>query len=70
MISTGMGFDSRIGDKFLNAGPGYGGSCFPKDTLAILKTAEDFDVPLGIIKAAVKANENQKINTAKNNRTL
>lgn len=65
MISTGMGFDSRIGDKFLNAGPGYGGSCFPKDTLAILKTAEDFDVPLGIIKAAVKANENQKINTAK-----
>ena len=64
-ISTGMGFDSRIGDKFLNAGPGYGGSCFPKDTLAILKTAEDFDVPLGIIRAAVEANENQKIQTAK-----
>ena len=64
-ISTGMGLDSRIGDKFLNAGPGYGGSCFPKDTLAILKTAEDFDVSLGIIRAAVEANENQKTQTAK-----
>ena len=59
-ISRGIGMDSRIGPKFLNAGPGYGGSCFPKDTLALLKTAEDFDSPLRIIEAVVKVNDSRK----------
>ena len=44
-VSRGIGLDNRIGSKFLHAGPGYGGSCFPKDTLALLKTAEDYETP-------------------------
>jgi UDPglucose 6-dehydrogenase len=60
LLAKGMGLDKRIGDKFLRAGPGYGGSCFPKDTLAIAKTARDFGCRLGIIEAAIRANENQK----------
>src|SRR5215203_3678059 len=48
-VSRGIGLDGRIGPKFLHAGPGYGGSCFPKDTLALLKTAEDFDSPTRIV---------------------
>lgn len=59
-VSRGIGMDNRIGAKFLNAGPGYGGSCFPKDTLALLKTAEDFDSPTRIIEAVVKANDGRK----------
>ncbi len=59
-ISRGIGMDNRIGPKFLNAGPGYGGSCFPKDTLALLKTAEDFDSPLRIVEAVVKVNDSRK----------
>jgi UDPglucose 6-dehydrogenase len=59
-ISRGIGLDNRIGSKFLHAGPGYGGSCFPKDTLALLKTAEDFDVPLRIVESVAKANESRK----------
>ncbi len=59
-ISRGIGMDDRIGPKFLNAGPGYGGSCFPKDTLALLKTAEDFDSPLRIVEAVVKVNDTRK----------
>ncbi len=59
-ISRGIGMDDRIGPKFLNAGPGYGGSCFPKDTLALLKTAEDFASPLRIVEAVVKVNDSRK----------
>ncbi|SDC77899.1 UDP-glucose dehydrogenase [Sphingomonas sp. YR710] len=59
-VSRGIGMDNRIGSKFLHAGPGYGGSCFPKDTLALLKTADDNDVPLRIVEAVVKVNDNRK----------
>ncbi len=59
-VSKGMGLDARIGAQFLNAGPGYGGSCFPKDTLALLKTAADHDVPLRIADATVEANTRRK----------
>ncbi len=59
-VSRGIGLDNRIGSKFLHAGPGYGGSCFPKDTLALLKTAEDFNAPVRIVEAVVKANESRK----------
>ena len=59
-VSRGMGLDGRIGKKFLHAGPGYGGSCFPKDTLALLKTAEDYDAPTRIVEAVVKVNETRK----------
>ena len=59
-VSRGIGLDNRIGRKFLHAGPGYGGSCFPKDTLALLKTAEDFDSPIQIVDAVVKVNDARK----------
>ena len=59
-VSRGIGMDNRIGSKFLHAGPGYGGSCFPKDTLALLKTAEDYDSPTRIVEAVVKVNESRK----------
>ena len=59
-VARGIGLDGRIGGKFLHAGPGYGGSCFPKDTLALLKTAEDAHAPLRIVEAVVKVNEARK----------
>ncbi|HTN15183.1 MAG TPA: UDP-glucose/GDP-mannose dehydrogenase family protein [Sphingomonadaceae bacterium] len=59
-VSRGIGLDNRIGPKFLHAGPGYGGSCFPKDTLALLKTAEDYDSPTRIVEAVVKVNDSRK----------
>jgi UDPglucose 6-dehydrogenase len=59
-VSKGMGLDRRIGAQFLNAGPGYGGSCFPKDTLALLKTAQDHAVSLRIADATVDANTHRK----------
>ena len=59
-VSRGIGLDNRIGKKFLHAGPGYGGSCFPKDTLALLKTAEDFESPIHIVEAVVKVNDSRK----------
>ncbi|HEY0271408.1 MAG TPA: UDP-glucose/GDP-mannose dehydrogenase family protein [Sphingomonas sp.] len=59
-VSRGIGLDNRIGRKFLHAGPGYGGSCFPKDTLALLKTAEDFQTPLRIVEAVVSVNDTRK----------
>lgn len=59
-VSRGIGMDNRIGAKFLHAGPGYGGSCFPKDTLALLKTAEDYDSPTRIIEAVAKVNDSRK----------
>jgi UDPglucose 6-dehydrogenase len=60
VVAKGMGLDRRIGPKFLHAGPGYGGSCFPKDTLALLQIGKENNIDLGIIKATVKANELQK----------
>jgi UDPglucose 6-dehydrogenase len=59
-VSRGIGMDNRIGRKFLNAGPGYGGSCFPKDTLALLQTAADSEVPLRIVEATVQVNDARK----------
>ncbi len=59
-LARGIGLDQRIGAKFLHPGPGYGGSCFPKDTRALLATAEEADVPLGIVSAAVAANDRRK----------
>ena len=59
-VSRGIGTDGRIGPKFLHAGPGYGGSCFPKDTLALLKTAEDAGSPSRIVEAVVQVNESRK----------
>ena len=59
-VSTGIGLDGRIGKKFLHPGPGYGGSCFPKDTLALVKTAQDKKSPLSLIEHVVKSNKNRK----------
>lgn len=59
-VARGMGLDGRIGKYFLHAGPGYGGSCFPKDTKALIKIAADADSEVSIVKAAVNANEKQK----------
>ena len=59
-VSRGIGLDNRIGSKFLHAGPGYGGSCFPKDTLALLKTADDFAVPMRIVEATASVNDTRK----------
>ncbi|MGI4730863.1 MAG: UDP-glucose dehydrogenase family protein [Janthinobacterium lividum] len=59
-VARGIGLDNRIGRKFLHAGPGYGGSCFPKDTLALLKTAEDHESPVLIVEAVVKVNDARK----------
>ncbi len=59
-VAKGIGADDRIGAKFLQAGPGYGGSCFPKDTLALAKTAQDYDSPLRLIETLVAINDNRK----------
>jgi UDPglucose 6-dehydrogenase len=59
-IARGIGLDNRIGAKFLHAGPGFGGSCFPKDTVALLKTGQDNAAPLRIIEAVVAANDQRK----------
>jgi UDPglucose 6-dehydrogenase len=59
-VARGIGLDGRIGRKFLHAGPGYGGSCFPKDTLALLRTAEEFGAALRIVEATAEANERRK----------
>ena len=59
-VARGIGLDNRIGSKFLHAGPGYGGSCFPKDTVALLKTAQDNAVPQRIVEAVVSVNDNRK----------
>ena len=60
-ISVGMGSDQRIGDRFLRAGPAYGGSCFPKDTRALINTANQFKTDLSIVKSVVKSNDKRKI---------
>ncbi|KQQ35018.1 UDP-glucose 6-dehydrogenase [Rhizobium sp. Leaf306] len=59
-VSRGIGLDGRIGSKFLHAGPGYGGSCFPKDTLALAKTAQDFDAPVRLIETTIAVNDSRK----------
>jgi UDPglucose 6-dehydrogenase len=59
-VARGIGLDGRIGPKFLHAGPGYGGSCFPKDTLALLKTSQDYDAPQRIVEAVVSVNDARK----------
>ncbi len=59
-LALGMGLDSRIGDKFLKPGPGYGGSCFPKDTAALIKTARDFGSPVEIVEATKRTNDLHK----------
>ena len=59
-VSKGIGLDGRIGSKFLNAGPGYGGSCFPKDTLALTKTANEHGSPVHIVDTVVKVNAARK----------
>jgi len=60
MVAKGMGLDHRIGSKFLHPGPGYGGSCFPKDTRALLTIAKNHNAEVGVVSAAVEANERQK----------
>ena len=59
-VARGMGLDQRIGKKFLHPGPGYGGSCFPKDTLALVRTAEDHDADIGIVSEVVAYNDSRK----------
>jgi UDPglucose 6-dehydrogenase len=59
-LALGIGFDKRIGDRFLKTGPGYGGSCFPKDTLALVKTAEDAGSPMGIVETVMRSNQIQQ----------
>ena len=59
-VAHGLGFDGRIGSKFLHAGPGYGGSCFPKDTIALVKTARDHGMKLRIVECVADVNERRK----------
>ena len=59
-VARGIGLDNRIGAKFLHAGPGFGGSCFPKDVRALIKTAQDSEVPLRILEAVASVNETRK----------
>jgi UDPglucose 6-dehydrogenase len=59
-VARGIGLDNRIGAKFLHPGPGFGGSCFPKDTTALIKTAQDHEVPLRILEAVIAANDIRK----------
>ncbi len=59
-VAKGIGTDSRIGARFLQPGPGYGGSCFPKDTLALLKTGQDYGAPLQIVESVVEVNKRRK----------
>ncbi|NOX82713.1 MAG: UDP-glucose/GDP-mannose dehydrogenase family protein [Alphaproteobacteria bacterium] len=59
-VAGGMGLDGRIGAKFLHAGPGYGGSCFPKDTMALVRTAQSNDAPMRIVEAVVAINDARK----------
>lgn len=59
-VARGIGLDNRIGSKFLHAGPGYGGSCFPKDTLALIKTAQDYESPMRIVETVAAVNDLRK----------
>ena len=64
-VARGMGLDGRIGSKFLHTGPGFGGSCFPKDTLALVRTAREFGAPNRIVEAVVAVNDERKLMMAK-----
>ena len=64
-VARGIGLDGRIGSKFLHAGPGYGGSCFPKDTLALVQTAQQLGAPTRIVEAVVSVNDERKLKMAK-----
>jgi len=64
-VARGMGLDGRIGSKFLHAGPGFGGSCFPKDTLALVQTAREFGAPNRIVEAVIAVNDERKVMMAK-----
>ena len=59
-VARGMGLDNRIGTKFLHAGPGYGGSCFPKDTSALAKTGQDHEAPLRLVETTIAINDGRK----------
>jgi UDPglucose 6-dehydrogenase len=59
-VARGIGLDNRIGAKFLHAGPGFGGSCFPKDTRALVKTGQDYEAPLRIVETVLTVNDNRK----------
>src|SRR6202163_1421611 len=59
-VARGIGLDNRIGGKFLHAGPGFGGSCFPKDTIALIKTGQDFAAPLRIVETVAAVNDARK----------
>ncbi|MET0867084.1 MAG: UDP-glucose/GDP-mannose dehydrogenase family protein [Pseudorhodoplanes sp.] len=59
-VARGIGLDNRIGGKFLHAGPGFGGSCFPKDTVALIKTGQDYEAPLRIVETVVAVNDQRK----------
>lgn len=69
-IAHGVGLDSRIGAKFLKAGPGYGGSCFPKDTRALAQIAREFNAPLRIVESVIDSNEKRKVKMAERIITL
>jgi UDPglucose 6-dehydrogenase len=64
-VARGIGLDGRIGNKFLHAGPGYGGSCFPKDTLALVQTAQELGAPTRIVEAVLAVNEARKLAMAR-----
>jgi UDPglucose 6-dehydrogenase len=68
-VARGIGLDGRIGGKFLHAGPGYGGSCFPKDTLALVKTARDSGAPTRLVEAVVAVNDERKLAMAEKIKT-
>jgi UDPglucose 6-dehydrogenase len=59
-VARGIGLDNRIGSKFLHAGPGYGGSCFPKDTAALIRIAQDFESPMRLVETTVAINETRR----------
>ena len=67
-VARGIGLDGRIGGKFLHAGPGYGGSCFPKDTLALVQTAQELGAPTRIVEAVVAVNDARKLAMAQEDR--
>jgi UDPglucose 6-dehydrogenase len=59
-VARGIGLDNRIGSKFLHAGPGYGGSCFPKDTVALARTAQDYESPMRLVETTIAINDQRK----------